>query len=308
MAEKVTPLNLDPQQVKQAEAQKAMADSAVKARLPETYQWLLVPGQSSPTAAVEWQAFRLTGAEALAVRVSRKLKNDELLITNYAPSLLRMELDRVPLWRGNHVEVKQVVEDFTRYLYLPRLRTPAVLISAIQSGMVLMTWVKDSFAYAEGFDEDDQRYRGLRVMQLVSFMNNDTHGLLVKPDIAQRQMEAERVPEISSIPVGDGDGNGGVVTPNPRGSGEPVGKPEDPKALPKRFYGTVALDATRVGRDAGRIAEEVIAHLSGLVGANVTVSLEIFADVADGVPDQVVRIVTENSRTLKFISQGFEQE
>src|SRR5438874_12743608 len=35
-------LNLDPHQEKQAEAQKTSADGAVKARLPEAYQWLLV--------------------------------------------------------------------------------------------------------------------------------------------------------------------------------------------------------------------------------------------------------------------------
>jgi hypothetical protein len=79
-------------------------------------------------------------------------------------------------------------------------------------------------------------------------------------------------------------------------------------AKPKRFYGTVALDATRVGRDAGRIADEVIAHLLGLVGSSVKVTLEIEADVSSGVPENVVRTVTENSRTLKFNSYGFEQE
>src|SRR5688572_13538846 len=36
-------LDLSPHQVKQAETQKAAADGAVSARLPETYQWLLVP-------------------------------------------------------------------------------------------------------------------------------------------------------------------------------------------------------------------------------------------------------------------------
>ena len=79
-------------------------------------------------------------------------------------------------------------------------------------------------------------------------------------------------------------------------------------ARPKRFYGTVALDATRVGRDAGRIADEVIAHLVGLVGSSVKVTLEIEADVSSGVPENVVRAVIENSRTLKFSSYGFEQE
>jgi hypothetical protein len=43
-------------------------------------------------------------------------------------------------------------------------------------------------------------------------------------------------------------------------------------AKAKRFHGAVVLDTARVGRDASRIAEEVIAHLSGLVGATVTVT------------------------------------
>ena len=75
---------------------------------------------------------------------------------------------------------------------------------------------------------------------------------------------------------------------------------------PRRYHGTAQLDPTRVGRDAGRIAEEVIAHLVGLTGAEVTVTLEIQAQVPGGVSDNVVRIVTENGRTLKLTSQGFE--
>src|SRR5439155_9735411 len=80
LTEKVQ-LDLSPHQVKQAETQKDAADSAVTARLPETYQWLLVPVQSSPQAAVEWQAVRLSGQDALAVRASKKLRSDELLVT-----------------------------------------------------------------------------------------------------------------------------------------------------------------------------------------------------------------------------------
>ena len=79
-------------------------------------------------------------------------------------------------------------------------------------------------------------------------------------------------------------------------------------ARPNRYYGTVTLDAARVGRDAGKIAEEVIAHLSGLVAAKVAVTLEIQASVPDGVPDNVVRTVTENGRTLKFTNQGFDRD
>ena len=77
---------------------------------------------------------------------------------------------------------------------------------------------------------------------------------------------------------------------------------------PTRYHGSVKLDSARVGRDAGRIADEVIAHLDGLIGANVTVTLEIEARVPNGVPPNVVRTVTENGITLKFTSQGFEAE
>ncbi len=87
--------------------------------------------------------------------------------------------------------------------------------------------------------------------------------------------------------------------------------PEPPKpeaSKPKRFHGTAVLDPARVGRDASRIAEEVIAHLAGLVGATVSVTIEIEAQIPAGTPDNVVRTVTENSRTLRFTSQGFEAE
>ena len=70
-------LNLDPHQVRQAETQKQAADGAVTARLPETYQWLLVPEQANPQAPITWQAIRLSGGDALAVRASKKLRSDE---------------------------------------------------------------------------------------------------------------------------------------------------------------------------------------------------------------------------------------
>jgi hypothetical protein len=87
VAEQLT-LNLDPHQMKQAETQKAAADGAVTARLPETYQWILVPVQSSPQAAIEWQSVRLSGQDALAVRASKKLRGDEHLVAGFAPSRL----------------------------------------------------------------------------------------------------------------------------------------------------------------------------------------------------------------------------
>jgi predicted AAA+ superfamily ATPase len=304
LTERLT-LNLDPQQVTQAETQKTAADGAVTARIPETYQWLLVPVQASPQAAIEWQAHKLSGTDALAVRVSKKLRNDELLLTSFAGTRLRMELDRVPLWRGNHVAVKQLAEDFARYLYLPRLKDPSVLLGAIHDGMALLTWQQDSFAFADSFDEGAARYRGLRAGQGCSLSDTNSPALLVKGDVARAQLDAGSVRPPVPAPQG-----GTAVVGSGSTATKPVlpGTPNVAAVLPKRFEGKVTLDAARVGRDAGRVAEEVIAHLAGLVGATVTVTLQIDAEIPSGAPDQVVRTVTENSRTLKFSEHGFAKE
>lgn len=302
-------LNLSPHQVKQAEAQRKNADETVSVRIPEAYQWLLVPTQSSPQEAVEWQSSRLTGQEPLAVRASKKLRNDELLVTGFAATRLRLELDQVPLWRGDHVAIKQLMEDFARYTYLPRLKEPAVLFEAIRDGLSLLTWAHDSFAYADSFDEATGRYRGLRFCQVVSVSEANLSGLLVRPEVALKQNEAEKPASSGTTPGGNttiGGGLPGPVSPTPPTSGTGTTPPVKPKL--RRFHGSVDLDPTRVGRDAGRIADEVIAHLTGLVGSKVKVTLEIEAEIPDGAPDHVVRTVTENSRTLKFISQGFEQD
>ena len=294
-------LDLTPHQVKQAETQKTGADSAVAARLPEAYQWLLVPVQGTPQAEISWEAYRLSGQDALAVRASKKLRNDELLITALAGTRLRMELDRVPLWRGNHVQIKQLVEDFARYLYLPRIQAPAVLAAAVQDGLALLTWQDDTFAYADSFDEGTGRYRGLRCGQQVAVVTHDSPGLLVRPDVARAQVDVEK-------PSGPGVRDIGIEVPT--SVDPPVVPVDEPRvrSKPKRYHATVDLDATRPGGDAGRIAEEVVSHLTGLMGARVRVTLEIEAEIPDGVPDNVVRIVTENSQTLKFTSHGFEEE
>ena len=300
-------LNLDPHQVRQAEAQLKSEDGAVVGRLPEAYQWLLAPVQSTPQAAVEWQALRLTGQDPLAVRASKKLRSEELLVPALAGTRLRMELDRVPLWGGNHVEIRQLADHFARYLYLPRLAGPEVLIRAIQDGLGLLLWTDESFAYADAFDEATSRYRGLRCGREVPLLDPASDGLLVKPEVAIAQQNAEPAAAATGAGVAETVPTGSAGSHAAEGT-SPGPTPTPPEQKARRFHGAVSLDATRVGRDASQIADEVIAHLAGLVGAKVTVTLEIEAEIPSGAPDHVVRTVTENSRTLKFSSQGFERE
>ncbi|PTQ88007.1 Swt1 family HEPN domain-containing protein [Nitrosomonas ureae] len=302
-------LGLTTHQKKQVEQQMAAANSAVTARLPETYQWLLVPVQSTPQTAITWEALRLAGTDALAIRASKKLRTDELYLTSFAPTRLKMELDRIPLWRGDNVAVKQLVEDFARYIYLPRLKDSFVLLDAIRDGVNLLTWVQDGFGFADSYDEDAGRYKGLRGGQMVPLTDAHAPGLVVKPYVASKQLDAELAAQLlpGGMP-GQPQRNDIETTPTTPLDETTSGEPQLAASKPKRFYGTAVLDTTRVGRDASRIADEVISHLAGLVGAMVTVTIEIEAEIPEGTPDNVVRTVTENSRTLKFKSQGFEKE
>ena len=299
-------LDLSPHQVKQAETQRTTADGVVTARLPETYQWLLVPTQANPQSPVTWQTIRLSGQDALAERASKKLRNEELLVVNFAASRLRMELDRVPLWRGDHVTIRQLVEDFGRYLYLPRLQTSEVLLNAIRAGLALLTWEQDGFAYAESHDDSADRYRGLRSGAQITVTRDDT-GVIVRPEVARRQIDKETAPPVTVGTVGTVSGDTTAPGPGPAPPTTHLPVPTQPPK-PKRYHGTVILDPARVGRDAGRIADEVVTHLVGLVGSSVRVTLEIEAEVPGGTPDNVVRTVTENCRTLKFKTHGFEEK
>lgn len=295
-------LNLPPSEVKQAETRKQAAEVTITKRLAETYQWVLVPEQKSPEAAIEWRALRLIGSEPLAVRASKKLKSEDLLVASLGSTILRKYLDEVPLWRGDRVAVRQLIEDFASYLYLPRLASPRVLLKALNDGVALLTWQTDSFAYAERYDEQSQRYLGLRAGQRVS-LEPDDRGLIVKPEVAKRQMESE-VP--TSVSAESGVAKPEAPLPGRADSGPgPVSKIPQP---PRRFHGTVRLTPERVGRDAARIAEEVIAHLLGQPGAKVVVTLEIEAHLPNGASEQIIRTVNENSQTLQFTNYGFERE
>jgi hypothetical protein len=216
-----------------------------------------------------------------------------------------MELDRVPLWRGNHVSVKQIAEDFARYIYLPRLRDSSVLLNAICDGVSGDTWEQDGFAFADSYDEPAGRYKGLRGGKAFTLYDPSSPSLLVKSSIARAQIDAES----KRAPVT------GPLAPPPDGETTKVDQPDSPyntptppaRPQPTRFHGTVTLDSLRIGRDASRIAEEIIGHLTSLPGAMAKITLEIDIVAPNGIPEDRVRAVNENSNTLKFKSHGFEE-
>jgi hypothetical protein len=196
-----------------------------------------------------------------------------------------------------------------RYLYLPRLRDEDVLLEAVRVGVNRQSWRDDTFAYADAWDEAKGRYRGLQAGRPILALL-DGQSVLVKPDVAGRQLDAEarqqeQAAATTGGTAGQGREDGGGGRENGGGGGTKVIQPPPPKV--GRFHGSVRLDPRRLGRDAGRIAEEVVQHLTGSAAAEVRITLEIEAEFPDGTAEKLVRDVSENCRTLRFDSYGFEE-
>ncbi len=289
-------LNLDPHQSGQASTRCDDAERSLGLRLAEAYQWLLVPRQPDPTGPVEWDATRVDGQGGLTERTGQKLVNGGGLYVSYPPVLLRMQLDGplAPLWESGHVTVNEVWDAYARYLYLHRLRSIDVLSESVASAPGSTAWATDGLAVAEEWDEGRGAYMGLVTGAGAQSARGTT--LVVRPDVAKAQLDAEEVGEEATPPAtGDGDVDSGA-------DGE-VGAP----SAVRRFYGVVTVDPDRLGRDAGRIAQEVAAHLNGLVGTDMEVTIELRATNDEGFPEEVIRVVTENANALRFRSHGFEK-
>jgi hypothetical protein len=299
-AEKET-LNLDNFQTRQAETKRAQFDEVVNQRVAETYAWVLVPAQTATDPAMTWDETRVSGPDPLAARVSKKLRGDESLIVEYSGIRLRMDLDRIPLWQGDHVGLKQLWNHYSQYLYLPRLRDSRVLLQAVRSGLSLLTWDPDSFAYASAFDEATGRYGGLVAGQHASVVL-DVASVLVKPGVAARQIAEEQGTARGEAGAGTTDGG----EPRPGGHVVSIDGIDQAAPVPRRFYGRVSVEPVRMLRDLGEIADAIVSQL-GRADASVTVTVEIEARAEGGFPDDVRRTVSENARTLKFDTHEFEE-
>ena len=166
-------------------------------------------------------------------------------------------------------------------------------------------WETEGFGIAEGWDQANKRYVGLRAGQIGGqYIDGST--LVVKPELARHQLDARVVP---TTPAEDGG-----PSPLPLQFREHAGTADvtpgtsAPPPPMRRFYGSIKLNEMKVSSTAGQVGDEVIKHLTALLGSDVEVTLEIRATVKDGIPDNVIRTVSENANTLKFETFEFEEE
>jgi predicted AAA+ superfamily ATPase len=302
-AKRIELSNFEAQQV---ESQRKNSADAVARRIPEAYSLMLVPVQPNPAQEIELQEYRLTAQEGLAERASKKLKNEDQLRTQFAGTLLRMELDKV-LWKNgpDHVSVRQLWEYFAQHVYLPRLKDESVLHEAVSDGMSLMFWREEGFAYGDAVGDGDRPYRGLRAGPDRRMSPGAVAGgVVIKPAAADKQMaaDAEAATQAGTGTVTTGTQTGGTIRdPGPE-------KETQPRRL-TRFYGTKRISPDRLGIGAAEIGDEIVKHLAALDGTDVEIRIDISASRPDGFDESVVRTVTENVNTQKFEgSSGFETE
>src|SRR5262249_34354191 len=188
---------------------------------------------------------------------AEKLVHEGRLYTAFVPVLLRMRLDGAlaSLWESGHVSVNELWNAFSRYLYLPRLRDLDVLLETVRAGANSTVWEAEGFGVAEALDDDKNRYLGLTVRGFHQPVTATT--LVIQPTKAGAQAEAGR------LAASQDTVEGAAGEEQEEESGD--GRLTDGKL--RRFYGSVQLDPNRLNRDFGRVAQEVIAHLTGLVDA-----------------------------------------
>jgi len=311
-------LNLDAAQNRETDNNLARFNKTVDDQIKETYCWLLIPyiDKAADLKTIVWDTIRISGGnETIIGRAANKMRQNEQIITRWAPALLKMELDNVLWTSSDHIQIKTLWDYLCTYCYLPRLANEDVLLDAIRSGLDSTEY----FAYASGFD--GTRYLDLKYGQSVGMVERSAY--LVKVSAAQKQFaedEAKRQAaedEARARTAQQGPGNdAGEAVPvpqpdtgiPPRFTSDPV-IPAPPVKQPKnkRFYMSVPLDTTRIGRDVQRLVEEVITHLTAADGTQVEVSLEVNVQAPDGLSQQIVRTVSENCRTLHVEDFGFEE-
>ena len=299
-------LDLNTFQRNQAKTKRDEANEAIESRLLETYIWLLVPVQQSAQDEVRLEESRLNGSGTLAERPFRKLTNEQHLYKEMGGTNLRLTMDTHPyLWRDqDHVTLKQLIEDFARYTYLPRLRDKQVLINALQDATGKLNRQEEGLAYAEAFDEAKGRYRGLLAGAHGSVYESNA-AVVIKPEVAAEQFQRDYEAQLTRAPK---PVNGGLPQSaqlplsTPNSGGYQVNGKGVATVTPvlKRFHGAVRANPMTLSSDISKLSEAVIQHLSSLLDAKVEVTIDIAAYMPDGAPENVVRTVTENCRTLKF--------
>ncbi|MFK8021899.1 MAG: DUF499 domain-containing protein [Pseudomonadales bacterium] len=269
-------------------------------RLRESWCCLLYPHQESPQSDIEWSSARVPAQDGLLSRASKKLVSDEALLAELGPARLDRELQK-NLWRDlPHLSLKELWDYTNRYIYLPRLKNREILIKTVKASIGGM--VPGVFAYAESYDAEMDEYKGLSVQHAATAqVVIDSESLLVRPEIAEAQIIKEQSALQSSQNLSTQDGQIANSSDSPNNK---VHEQNEKEVEPTRFAGSVMISSDRPAKDMHQIVEAIVEQLTTLPGSEVSLRLEIDAEVPAGLDRAKVRTLIENANTLGFIDKS----
>lgn len=297
-------LNLDMHQSKQAQRGLEEANDALRRMVRETYKWLLAPSQEARpgrgVSEILWEHHPLNpGAPSASQEIERVMKENELLITEWAPIHLTAML-KAWFWKDDTQEVNalEVWQKTCQYLYLPRLRDDVVFQQTLAAGVQS----RDFYGIAQGKDERN-KYLGF-VFGARSSVILDKDLLLITQAAASAFEEAIKPPPPPPPrpEIVPGSGPHPPVPPLP----PPPPPPPPPQDVKRRFYGSIDLDPTLAKRQFADIVDEVVQQFSTKLGVKVRISIELEAESSAGFDSGLQRSVRENCRTLRFKGADFE--
>ena len=304
-------LNLDQYQAKQARQSHITAQDTMQRMIAEVYKWLLSPMQTASSGKVsdiEWEPFSLnTAAQSIPKTIDQVLRDNELLISEWAPIHLR-NLLKLWFWKPeqNEAAARSVWQHMCRQLYLPRLKTESVFTAAIQAGSTS----RDFFGLAQGKETD--RYLGFTFgVAAMPFMDNDL--LLINPEAAtawqvvldeeksEREAATRQPGATPSVPETG-------ATPTSTSTALPSEAPRPVPTLRKtRFYAAVDIEPHGAKMRFADIVDNIVHHLTERTDTKAIINIEIQAENASGFQEDIQRVLKENASTLKFRSAAFEE-
>lgn len=302
-------LNLDGLQKQQASQALKQADRTLDQTLRETYRWALVPTQDArpgtTPSAIRWESFALPtkSTNPITQDVEEQLVAEGVLLKKWAPLLLKKELDKW-FWQGDttSVEVQKVWDDFSKYLYLPRLKSSNIFHSTIQDGLE----VRDFFGLAQ--TQVGEEFGGFTFGTRTAVYSTS---LLIAVEAAQRLEEELAAKQAASTDSQDTneDDNSTEFNPNPQPgnhAGEPAGPSlHKPKGASK-YVASTSLNPLKARTQFEEIYSEIIAVLHQNPDAIIELSLDIKATAPSAFDEKMIRTLRENSTALRFDSQQFE--
>jgi hypothetical protein len=306
-------LNLDQFQSRQASKSHEDANDALRRMIRETYKWMVAPMQEAipgkGLSEIKWEHFQVNpGAQNLSQEIERVLKENELLITEWAPIHLTRAL-KDWFWKDDSKDTSalNVWQQSCQQLYLPRLKDDTVFQQTLGVGAES----RDFFGFAQG--KEDGRYVGFTFGKRTSLFL-DSSLLLIDPVTAAGYAEAQRAAEEAALAKLT------ETTPLTTGNGEIPQRVEDStnpvysgaggtttQPIKKQFYGSIELDPIQAKKQFADLVDEVVQQFTIRPGVKVKIAIEIQADSPTGFDDGLQRAVKENCKVLRFKNAEFEE-